>query len=82
MELKNLELKQHEAPKTQTHDLLILKIITWVHGSEPQKSVPLQRFPALFFVRKWSKVGIEPRNLSKSRIEHRTFGFSASRATN
>ena len=37
----------HGAPKTQTHDLLILKIITWVRGSEPQKSFPLQRFSAL-----------------------------------
>ena len=72
----------HGAPKTQTHDLLILKIITWVLGSDPQKSIPLQRFSVVFFGRKWSEVGIEPKNLSKSRIEHRTFGFSASCATN
>ena len=30
---------QHESPKTQTHDLAILKIATWVRGSEPEKSV-------------------------------------------
>ena len=64
------------------HDLTILKIETWVRGSEPQKSVPLQRFSTFFFGRKWSKVGIEPRNRSKLGFEHRTIGFSASRATN
>ena len=58
----------------------ILKLETWVR--EPQKSVPLQRFSAFFFGSKWSKVGIKPRNLSKSRIESTTFRFSASRATN
>ena len=65
-----------------SHDLLILKLETWVRGSEPQKSVPLNAFPLFSLEESWSKVGIEPRNRSKSRIEHRTFGFSASRATN
>ena len=36
----------------------------------------------LFFGRRWSKVRIERRNRSKSRIEPMTFAFSALRATN
>ena len=77
------------SPKTQIRDLTILKITTWCVGLSHRKVFLDNAFPLFSLEESWSKVGIEPeigRKWPKSRIEHKTFGFSAwfsaSRANN
>ena len=33
---------QHGSPKTRTYDFLILKILTWLRGSEPHRSLSVR----------------------------------------